>query len=35
MITVRIPNYYKKTFTFFSLRIRMSGKNVNFDDKKI
>ena len=30
------PNYYKKKFYFFSLQIiRMSGNNINFDDKKI
>ena len=30
------PNYYKKTLTFFfSPSIRMSGKNINFEDKKI
>ena len=29
------PNCYKKSFTFFSLSIRMSAKNVNFGDKKI
>ena len=28
-------NYYKKKNTFFSLQcIRMSGKSINFDDKK-
>ena len=27
-------NYYKKNFTFFSVNIRMSGKNINFEDKK-
>ena len=30
---LRHPNYYKKNF--FSLGIRMSGENINFDDKKI
>ena len=30
------PNYYKKFFYFFSLQsIRMSGHNINFDNKKI
>ena len=29
------PNYYKKNFTFFSPSIRISGKNKNFDNKKI
>ena len=30
------PNYYKKFFYFFSLQsIRMSGNNINFDNKKI
>ena len=29
------PNYYKKIFTFFSPSIRISGKNKNFDNKKI
>ena len=29
-------NYYKKSFTFFPLpHIRMNGKNINFDNKKI
>ena len=29
-------NYYKKTFTFFSLLcIRMNRKNINFNDKNI
>ena len=29
-------NYYKENFTyFFSPSIRMSGKNINFSDKKI
>ena len=29
------PNHYKKYFTFFSSCTRMSGKNVNFRDKKM
>ena len=30
------PNYYKKIFYFFSLSyIRMNGKNINFNNKKI
>ena len=30
------PNYYKKFFYFFSsLCIRMNGKSINFNDKKI
>ena len=29
------PNYYKKTLTFFLPSIRRSGKNINFEDKKI
>ena len=29
------PNYYKKIFTFFSPGIRMSGKNIYFEGKKI
>ena len=28
------PNCYKKVY-FFSLNIRISGKNMNFGDKKI
>ena len=28
-------NYYKKLLYFFSSSIRMSGKSMNFDDKKI
>ena len=29
-------NYYKKIFTFFfSHSIRISGKNINYDDKKV
>ena len=31
----RHPNYYKKSFTFFSPSIRMSGKNIIFNDEKI
>ena len=29
------PNCYEKKFFFFLSSIRMSGKNVNFGDKKI
>ena len=29
------PNSLLENFTFFSSSIRMSGKNVNFGDKKI
>ena len=29
------PNCYKKNLLFFLSNIRMSGKNVNFRDKKI
>ena len=28
-------NYYKNFFTFFYIVYKMSGKNINFDDKKI
>ena len=28
-------NYYKKIFTFFSQKIRMSIRSINFNDKKI
>ena len=28
-------NYYKKNFTFFLQYIKMSGKSINFDDKKV
>ena len=36
MITLRIPKLLLKKNYFFSLQcIRMSGKNINFDDKKI
>ena len=36
MMTVRIPKLLQKIFYFFSLlRVRMSGKNINFDNKKI
>ena len=31
----RYASYYKKLFTFFSPSVRMSKKNINFDDKKI
>ena len=35
-IFTRHPKYYKKLFYFFfSPSIRMSGKSINFDDKKI
>ena len=32
---LRHPNYYKKFFDFFSPSIRMSGKNIIFDDRKV
>ena len=32
---LRHPNYYKKNFTFFSPSIKMSGKNIIFNDEKI
>ena len=36
LITPCIPKLLYKNFTFFSLQyIRMSGKNINIDDKKI
>ena len=36
MITLCIPKLLKKIFYLFSLHcIRMSGKNINFDDKNI
>ena len=36
MITLCIPKFIIKKFYFFSLLyIRMSGKNINFNDKKI
>ena len=36
MITLPIPKLLLKKIYFFSLQyIRMSGKNINFDDKKI
>ena len=36
MITLCIPKLLQKKFYFFSLQyIRMSGKNINFEDKKI
>ena len=28
-------NYYKKILLFFSLYLRMNGKSINFNDKKI
>ena len=31
----RHPNYYEKILHFFSSSIRISGKNIIFDDKKI
>ena len=35
MITQRIPKLLQKNFYFFSLLyIRMSGQNINFNDKK-
>ena len=34
-ILARYVNYYKKIFTFFSHIIRMSKKNIVFNDKKI
>ena len=35
MITLRIPKLLQRnSYFFFSLSIRMSGKNVNFRDKK-
>ena len=33
-ISTRHPKYYKK-YIFFSPSIRISGKSINFDDKKI
>ena len=36
MVAARIPKLLCKHFYFFSLQsVRMSGKNINFDDKKI
>ena len=36
MITARIPKLLLKKFYFFSLQsIKMSGKKISFDDKKI
>ena len=36
MITAHIPKLLLKKFYFFSLQsIRMTGENINFDDKKI
>ena len=33
---ITLPKLLLKKFSFFSLQyIRMSGKNINFDDKKI
>ena len=29
------PNYYKKNYFFSSQSIRISGKSINFDNKKI
>ena len=35
-MTTRIPKLLQKHFYFFSSQsIRMSGKSINFDDKKI
>ena len=35
-ILFNLLNYYKKNFHFFSLLyIRISGKNITFDNKKI
>ena len=34
-ITPHTPKSLLKKFTFFSSNIRMSGKNVNFGNKKI
>ena len=34
-LLIRQLNYYKNFFTFFSPRIRVSGKNISFNDKKI
>ena len=31
----RHPNYYKKIYIFFSSSVRISEKNMIFDDKKI
>ena len=28
-------NYYNRNFIFFSAGVRMSGKSINFDDKRI
>ena len=36
IITARIPKLFKKKIYFFPLQsVRISGKNINFDDKKI
>ena len=36
MSTLHIPKLLWKIFYFFSLqRIRISGKNINFEDKKV
>ena len=34
-LSIRYVNYCKKILTFFSASIRRSGKNMNFEDKKI
>ena len=35
IITARVPKLFLKMFYFFSLMyIRMSGKNINFDNRK-
>ena len=34
-LLLRYPNCYKKFFYFFTPNIRMSGKNINFEGRKI
>ena len=34
-LLLRYPNCYKKFFYFFAPNIRMSGKNINFEGRKI
>ena len=34
-LLLRYPNCYKKIFYFFAPNIRMSGKNINFEGRKI
>ena len=34
MVTLHIPKIVIKTFFFFLPNIRISGKNVSFEDKK-